>query len=441
MKTLSVLIIICSVSLSMLGGCTEKGTKEAKSVPAITSPKYEGKVDNSVVPTPIDLEKALTEEPQSLKLSQIASEIDYYIVGDANYTVKQAIFIPDSNAFITFNDPRIYYRTQNKPSKRYGFKALAYKWNNEMKGHSMFYDKKTTRMYCALSGKDQNTRGTTEIYYPQIAELPPLDTMLTITQYIFPEIVEKKYNINMRDDKLLGFNSSGYMLTHYEDSSGIPSHVMSFTLEGETLCKFELKEKSAFPRSEAVNIPSFQTSWWNEGQDKMTFMIPFCDTVYQLRDQQTIVPLYNLHLGGNGVLTDYSSNRGVKEGKIWLRTLYENQKALFIGLYQKNGPKLLSWLGYEYAYKPTLSYQAVYMKDSNKTYILPKPEQGFINDLDDGLTFWPDGHTDGYLYMIRTLTEMRMNVKRTGSPKQKKLLELLDNMKIKENQYVMIVVK
>lgn len=441
MKALSVLIIICSVSLSMLGGCKEKGAKEASSVPAITPPKYEGKVDNSVVPTSIDLEKALTVEPQSLKLSQIASEIDYYIVGDANYTVKQAIFIPDSNAFITFNDPRIYYRKQDKPSKRYGFKALAYKWNNEMNGHTMFYDKKTTRIYCALSGKDQNNRGTTEVYYPQIAELPPLDTMLTITRYIFPEIVEKKYNINMRDDKLLGFNSSGYMLTHYEDSAGIPNHVMSFTLEGETLCKFKLKEKSTFPRSEAVNIPFFQTFWWNEAQDQMTFMIPFCDTVYRLRDQQTIVPIYNFHLGESGVLTDYSSNRGVKEGKIWLRTLYENQKALFIGLYQKNGPKLSNWLGYEYGYKPTLSYQAVYMKDSDKTYILPHREQGFVNDLDGGLTFWPDGHTDGYLYMIRTLTEMRMNVKRTGSPEQKKLLELLDNPRIKENQYVMIVVR
>ena len=43
--------------------------------------------------------------------------------------------------------------------------------------------------------------------------------------------------------------------------------------------------------------------------------------------------------------------------------------------------------------------------------------------------------------MIRTLTEMRMNVERTGSPKQQKLLDLLDNKRIQENQYVMIVVR
>ena len=173
----------------------------------------------------------------------------------------------------------------------------------------------------------------------------------------------------------------------------------------------------------------------------MTFMIPFCDTVFQMRDPQTVTPLYNLNLGKYGILTDYAEKQEVTDEKIWLRTLYENSKGLFMGLYQKKGPKLVNWLGFEYEYKPTLSYQAVYMKDEGKTYVLPRRGQGFVNDLDGGLTFWPDGQTDGYLYMIRTLTEMRMNVERTGSPKQQKLLDLLDNKRIQENQYVMIVVR
>ena len=66
--------------------------------------------------------------------------------------------------------------------------------------------------------------------------------------------------------------------------------------------------------------------------------------------------------------------------------------------------------------------------------------RGFINDLDDGMPFWPDGQTDDCLYMLRTVTEMRELVKRTGSPKQKKLVELLDNPKVHERDYVMIVV-
>lgn len=438
MKNYLTIICICLTYISMLSSCKEKSETNIRPV---TPPKYEGKVDNSAIPIHIDLEEALNKDRNPLKLSQIASEIDYYIVGDGNYTVTQAIAIPDSNAFLTFNNPRIYYRKNGRPSKRYGFKALAYKWNNEMNGHNLFYDKKTSRMYCALSGKDQNNRGTKDPFYPQIVELPPLDTMLTISRYIFPETVEKKYLINQGNDKLVGFSSSGYMLSHYEDSTGIPNCLLTFNMEGETLCKFKLKEQSTLSRKETDNIPFFQTSYWNDTQDQMTFMIPFCDTVYQLRDPQTVVPLYNIHFGKSGIFSEYTEGQGVKDEKMWLRTLYENPKGLFMGVYQKKGPKILSWLNFEYEYKPTLSYQAVYLKEKGETYVLPRREQGFTNDLDGGMTFWPDGQTDGYLYMIRTLTEMRESVERTGSPKQQKLLDILDNKRIQENQYVMIVVK
>lgn len=74
-------------------------------------------------------------------------------------------------------------------------------------------------------------------------------------------------------------------------------------------------------------------------------------------------------------------------------------------------------------------------------YAACRQKQGFINDLDDGLPFWPDGQTDDCLYMLRTVTEMRELVKHTGSPKQKKLLELLNNPKVFERDYVMIVVR
>lgn len=438
MRTYPVLICLCAAWISILSSCKEK---EEKSIRPFTPPKYNGKVDLSVAPANIDVAEALDKSTTSLKLSQIASQIDYYIVGDGNYTITQAIAVPDSDAFITFNNPRIYYRKAGVPSKRYGFKALVYKWNNEMNGHNLFYDKKTTRMHCALSGRDQNNKESLELFDPQIGTLPPLDTMLTIDRYIFPEFLEEKYTVNLRNDKLLGFSSNGYMLSHYEDSCGIPTSMMTFNPTGETLCKFDLKDKSSLSREQTDNIPFFQTSYWNDTQDRMTFMIPFCDTVYQLRDPQTVVPLYAINLGKHGIFADYEVGKEIKDGKIWLRTLYENPKGLFMGLYQKKGPKILSWLNFEYEYKPTLSYQAVYLKEEGKTYILSNREKGFINDLDGGFTFWPDGQTDEYLYMILTLTEMRLNVKRTGSPQQQKLIDILDNKRIKENQYVMIVVK
>lgn len=122
-----------------------------------TSSQYKPEYNRSTTPALIDIEKALNR-PATLKLSQIASKLEYYNVGDARYTVTQAIAIPDSDAFITFNNPRIYYRKQGIPSKRYGFKALDYKWNHGMNGLNLFYDKKTTRMYCALSGLDQDNK-------------------------------------------------------------------------------------------------------------------------------------------------------------------------------------------------------------------------------------------------------------------------------------------
>lgn len=438
MKKLFAISCVCIACAGTLGSCKKENKKNA---PSFTPPKYTGRVDNSVEPAFVDLETALDNERKPLKLSRIASEIAYYVVGDGSYGVTQAIAVPGKDAFITFNNPRIYYRKKGHPSKRYGFKALAYKWNNEMNGQNLFYDKKSTRMYCALSGKNQNNKDNPEIHYPQIAELPPLNTMLRITRYIFPETVEKKYSIHRRNDKLIGFCSEGYMLSHYENSSGIPNSVSTFNLDGETLSRFELKEKSQLTRADVEAVPFFQTSYWNAAQDRMTFMIPFCDTVFQLRDAQTVVPLYHIHCGKYGIFTDYTGTKEINDGKIWLRTLYENPEALFIGICQKNGPKLLNWLRKEYEYKPTLSYQAVYLKKEGKTYVLPYRDQGFINDLDDGFSFWPDGQTDEYLYMIRPITEMRARIERTGSPKQKKLLELLDNTAIQENQYVMIVVK
>ena len=143
MKKHLTILCLCLAGISIL--CCCKGNSEKKLRP-VTPPKYEGKVDYSVAPISIDLEEAINKDKEPLKLSQIASEIEYYIVGDGNYTVTQAIAIPDSNAFLTFNNPRLYYRKKGKPSKRYGFKALAYKWNNDVNGHNLFYDKKIVLM-------------------------------------------------------------------------------------------------------------------------------------------------------------------------------------------------------------------------------------------------------------------------------------------------------
>ena len=50
-----------------------------------------------------------------------------------------------------------------------------------------------------------------------------------------------------------------------------------------------------------------------------------------------------------------------------------------MGLYQKGGRKIVDWIGWEYTYKPTLTHQAVYLKEEGRTVMLPAGKnRGFI---------------------------------------------------------------
>lgn len=428
------LISLCGlIGILLSSGCKEK---EVVSLPA--SPQMEARYDRSVAPVLVDVEKGI-QQRKSLKLSQIGSEIEYYRIGDATYGVKQVIDLPDSNAIITFNNPRIYYRKQGIPSKRYGFKALAYKWNNEMGGKSLFYDKKTSHMYVALSGKDTTSRGKDIPVVPFIGKLPALDTMLSIHNYIFPESVTDKYPLQLTYDKLLGFSSTGYTLCKYDTTGCFTGTIMTFNLMGDTLCKIPLSAST--PKLNTEETPWFQTYYWNEAQDRMNFMVPYCDTVFQLRDAQTISPLYTIHIGPKGLNADSGTGQPVEEGKIWIRTLQENPRGLFFGLFQKGAIPITNWNGLPDESKPILTHQGLYLKDTGETYLLPDRSKGLENDLDEGMPYWPDGQMDNSLYMIRSVTEMRLLVKRTGSAKQKKLIEFLDDPKTLERDYMLIVVR
>ena len=102
-----------------------------------------------------------------------------------------------------------------------------------MNGLNLFYDRKTTRMYCALSDLDQDNKKDSTTFNdirPCIGELPTLDTMLTIQNYIFPENLPTKYSINADASQIVGFSSSGYMLCDYAEGSKIPKGITTFNL-------------------------------------------------------------------------------------------------------------------------------------------------------------------------------------------------------------------
>ena len=385
-------------ALLLAASCQSK--QEKKSVYVPKSLHMEARIDRSEPVQIIDVEKAL-QNPAPLKLSQIASEIEYYTVGDARYTVTQAIQIPDSNAFLTLNYPRLYYRKPGGeiPSKRYGFKALDYKWNKEMAGQQLFFDKKTTRLYVALSGENKMTRykqSTDTI--PCIGELLPIDTMLKTKGYIYPESLPASYPMDLSRNKLLGFSSTGYTLCRYEEGKGEPAGITTFNLQGDTLCAFTLKTGELAPRSVTDSVPPFQTAYWNAAQDRMNFMIPYCDTLYQLRDPQTVAPMYAVDYGENR-LDLKAFQKEIEAGKIWMKTLYENPKAIFLGLYQKGAPKIVNWLGWDR--RPSLSAERTRQRPRQRTSFLARRTYGRLSvhaphrygDARTGQPHRPEGRT------------------------------------------------
>ena len=112
-----------------------------------------------------------------------------------------------------------------------------------------------------------------------------------------------------------------------------------------------------------------------------------------------------------------------------------------MGVFQKGPPAIYNWLGWLDDYKPVITHRVVYLKKEKKTYALPKSSGGFINDIDVCLPRWPDGHTDVFDNIIRTVTELLETGKITGSSRQKDLIKFLDDPKVFERDYVMIVAR
>lgn len=424
------IIYLCALSVFIsMPSCKKTDSAGDSHKPA--SPQYVAKSDYSKPPIQIDVEKALGKS-ESLKLSHIASEIEYYTVGDATFPVTQVLAVP--GGFLTFNNPRTFLCRKGEKRKRYSFKALDYNWNSAMDGKNLYYDKASTKVYCALNkGKKDST-----IVAPYIAELPPMDTLLLRDRYLFPEMLETCYPLNTKEDPLFAFSSSGYILRHHDGEARTSKGITTFSLNGDTLCRFDI---GIDPMPSPVEIKrikgNYSTSYRKE--DLLTFLLPYCDTVYQLKDQETIAPLYNIHLGKHRASATELTGDTDLTGKAWPAFLAENPKGLFVGVYQEGEKIYLDWWNRVDGSKPVITSQIVYLKPENRTYSLPRQDKGLINDLDEGLYFWPDGQTDEYLYMIRTASELKLDIKLTGSPKQKELAQFLKTLP--ENQQVMIVVK
>ena len=185
--------------------------------------------------------------------------------------------------------------------------------------------------------------------------------------------------------------------------------------------------------------PPFFDKIYRHGE-QITFRLSFCDTIYRLVDDQTYAPAFVTDFGKMRLTAIENIQGKDLKNKAWMSALEENAKALFIQIYKEGKSTKSGWLDADREPdRPSEERQIVYLKSSKQTFALPVKSRGLTNDLDGGLPFWPDGQTDGYLYMIRPAKELKANIKLTGSPRQKELKAFLDF--VDEKQNVMIVVK
>lgn len=432
------LLLVLLPALLLLGGCQQQKSSEAEGAATQVTPhqplppRYTARYDPSVPPAHIDIEKAVGDSVPVF-LSKVASTIEYFMVGDDKYPITDVVATHEG--FIALNQPKLYLYRKGMKRKRVGLKTTYGNWIN-VRGTKISFDKATTRLYALLKRINPET-GYGEQY---IAELPPLDTVLARVYYLYPDSlpVSNRYYQPPKVSSIR-YMSPDLYVTRKENKDGIDEGITTFALNGDTICSFRAGIDPSIQVGEYLyQPPFFDKIYRQEGQ--ITFRLSFCDTIYRVLDEQTYAPAYVTDFGKSRLTLIENIQRKDLKNKIWMKGLEENAKALFIRTYKEGKSTKSGWLDPDREPDgPSVERQIVYLKSSKQTFALPTQNRGLTNDLDGGLPFWPDGQTDGYLYMIRPAKELKAKIRLTGSPKQKELKAFLDG--VDEKQNVMIVVK
>ncbi|WP_102408597.1 DUF4933 domain-containing protein [Parabacteroides bouchesdurhonensis] len=445
MKKKSIYLFISVLSLILLlDGCLSKQAEQNEGDGNTTvvhrspkSPLYTAQTDNSRPVVSISVENAIQSQPATLRLSQIASSVEYYAVGDDKYQVTQILKVPEG--FIALNKPKIYLYRKGMKRKRVGFKAEYSEWAASLVGNSLYYDSESGQLYGYIKRleKDQAYR----TYY--IGEMPKLDSILARQRYLFidslPNLYPVPYLPGDYSDPLLDFNEKGYAkFSTMPQITYIPNGILTFNLQGDTLCRFPAG-MDPFPKKlpDQYRHTDYATAYSYDKQ--LTFKITYSDTIYRIASPNILIPAYHLDFGKHKASASYIFSRQEMQHKAWLTDLKENQYALFLGVHYEGKRTYEGWLD-KNSERDTASpeYRIVYLKKSRQAVVLPEKDYAFINDLDGGLPFWPDGQADGYFYMIRPAKELKKEIRLDGSPRQKELAAFLKDLP--DDQNVLMVV-
>lgn len=124
------LYILLSALLTIISGCKYKGEEQTSS-PAEqstyqpTPPQYTAKRDLTKPTETINVESTISTSTD-ICLSEVASSIEYYQVGDDKYPVTEVVAV--DGGFIALNMPKLYLYRQGMKRKRVGLKTQYIDW-------------------------------------------------------------------------------------------------------------------------------------------------------------------------------------------------------------------------------------------------------------------------------------------------------------------------
>ena len=166
------------------------------------------------------------------------------------------------------------------------------------------------------------------------------------------------------------------------------------------------------------------------------------DTVWSISKNYKVTPRYVIDLGGERISLDRmkSPKRLTWEEQIkWnvLLEYLESDKYIFYDIMYKND------YAREFTTKPEMISKRVSDVDNTKKYISGK----FLNDIDGGLCFWPQGKvSENKVYMMVYGSDIKDYIEKQGDDYQalnpearEKLLDIVKTSKVTDNPILMVV--
>lgn len=382
-------------------------------------------IDSNNPPVIIDFTKEIPVK--KFKLSEIAKEIKYirlsvpgdslyfspHMGGSVAFTDKNIIlnnnfgvhsFSPEGEFLETIAQSNITNRVPDKQALFGYFDKESYKgvWVNHVSvaGDRIFY-KATDYPNEKVSLFHYEIKPEKQLQLPETKESKNDGAFFKGEQSATGKEGIYSGTPGLASTQILGVSSNFY--------AGVNSHLTSsengfmlvtFNLNGDTLCKFTQFDKLEHPvTSSTIRSINSIINWEYKGV--FSFMKSFNDTVFRLVPPNRLVPVYIFGFGSHKITDEewYQTNQELKN-KFLVTNIQENEKYLFLEFrrYDENGKKE--------------SYRAIYTKSTHSLIQLPleekaitpsnsspgfapparssKPTIDFQNDIDNGLPFWPE---------------------------------------------------